>query len=169
MEDELNRELCFQRLSEEEKDSFYSSPAPVLIRFEGGQRVWKWTGPGGPLLNGKGRISAYWAPWDSVKMGPIVTPGFKEFRMRHQNSGGNVGRQREAAKALFAVSDNFGDMTTLLVGEFKKPVWGMLGKCAGQRKLRDERHPREEWNVWFIGGEYQVVIPKLTTEWIKKL
>jgi hypothetical protein len=169
MEDELNRGLSFQRLRDYEQDSFCPSPVPVLTRFEIGNRVWRWTGPGGTLTNDKGEITSFWIPWDNLKVGSIVTPGFKEFRIRHQNRGGEVGRPRDAVQALFAVSDHFGPKTTLLVAEFRKPVWGLVGKCSGQRKLDDPDHPNEQWNVWYIGGEYQVVIPNLTPEWLKKM
>jgi hypothetical protein len=97
MADDLNRGLCYQKLNQEQQASFYQSPAPALTKFEVGDRVWKWTAPGGLLVNReRGTISEYWIPWKSMKIGSILVPGFKEFRMRHQNSDGSVARFRDA-------------------------------------------------------------------------
>jgi hypothetical protein len=68
MGDELNLGLSFQHLNQKQQHSFYPSPAPVLARFEIGDRVWKWTGPGVALVNPKGKISEYWIPWNSLKV-----------------------------------------------------------------------------------------------------
>ena len=170
MTSELNYGLSFQRLSKEQRESFSPSRVPVLFRFDSGQRVWKWTYPGSRMVNPEDNtISEYWIPWDSIQVGSIVTPGFKKFRMQYQNRGSDAGKQRDAARTLFAVTEQFNPMTTLLVAEFILPVWGLIGKCGGKRKFEDDDHPGEQDNVFFIGGGYQVVIPGLTTGHIKKL
>jgi hypothetical protein len=169
MADQLNQRLSFQNLNEEQQGSFYSSQAPVLVKFEVGDRVWKWVGSGATLVNKKNKISEYWIPWKSLKIGSMAVPGFKEFRMRHRNLDGSVGRPRDAARSVLAVTHQFNPMAVLLVAEFKEPVWGLVGRAAGQRMFNDLEHPRELSNVYFIGGEYQVVIPGLEPRHIVKL
>jgi hypothetical protein len=44
-----------------------------------------------------------------------------------------------------------------------------VGRAAEQRKFDDPDHTREQSNVYFLGGEYQVLIPGLETKHIKKL
>ena len=167
---ELNEGIAFQSLTKEQRDTFYPMPAPVLTRMDLGKRLWKWAGPGPILINPKkGTISEYWAPWDSMDLPTMHVPGFVEFRKRHPNRGGEVGRQREAARSLFAVTEQWSEMASLLVGELKQPVWGFVGKARYQSKFKDPAHPREQDNVFFIGGEYQIVISGLTLSHIKKL
>jgi hypothetical protein len=82
---------------------------------------------------------------------------------------GTVGRPQEAARALGAITEQWNEMSSILKAQFLKPVWGFVGKTAWQRKFNDSRHPTQEDNIYFIGGTYQVVIPNLTTAWIKKV
>ena len=168
METELNIGLGFSALSDEQQGSFLPSPVPVLVRFETGKCVYKWTEF--PLVNPrKGTISEYWFPWESIKIGLQEIGGFKEFRIRHRNVGGGVGRPQEAARSLAAVTEQWNGMGSILKAQFLKPVWGFLGRTRWQRKFKDPEHPVELENVFFIGGAYQVVIPRLSSEWIKQV
>jgi len=168
MPDELNRGLSFSALTKEQQVSFHPSPVPVLIKFEAGNCVYKWSDYG-TLVNPKGKISEYWFSWKSLKVVDREIDGFKEFRMRHHNRGGGVGRPQQAARALGAVTEQWNGMNAILKAQFLRPVWGFVGRIAAQRKLDDPKHPGEQENVYFIGGAYQVVIPNLTMEFIKKL
>jgi hypothetical protein len=51
----------------------------------------------------------------------------------------------------------------------EEPVWGFVGKTSSQRKFNDPDHPAEQFNVLFIGGDFQLCIPNLTLDWIKQL
>ena len=169
MANEHNLGLGFQALSPKQQGSFLPSPVPVLVRFETGKYVYRWTDHG-TLVNPKeGTISEYWFPWESIKIGLQEIEGFEEFRMRHANVGGGVGGPQEAARSLAAVTEQWNGMSFLFKAQFLKPVWGFAGRTRWQRKFKDPEHPRELENVFFIGGAYQVVIPHLTPEWIKKV
>jgi len=168
MGDELNPGLSFLNLSKSQQETFRPAPIPVLTRFEAGACVYKWTSY--PLVNPKtGRITEYWSAWDSLRIGARVIPGFKELRTRYANVGGSVGRPQEFARSRNAVTEQWNPMDSLLKAQFLKPVWGFVGLTAGQRKFNDPSHPAEQDNVFFIGGDYQLVIPNLTPDWIKKL
>lgn len=166
---ELNSGLSFSALTKEQQGSFYPSPVPVLVRFERGDCVYKWTSYTALVNPKNGSITEYWSPWESFMIGDRKVDGFKEFRMRHSNLGGAVGRPQQAARALAAVTEQWNGMRSIIKAQFKKPVWGFAGKARYQRKFNDSAHPDEQDNVFFIGGAYQVVIPNLTPEWIEKL
>ena len=89
--------------------------------------------------------------------------------MRYRNVDGSVGRPQEFARSRNAVTEQWNDMGSLMKAEFKKPVWGFAGRTSGQRKFNDPDHPAEQFNVVFIGGDFQLCIPNLTPDWIKKL
>jgi len=168
MADELNPGLGFLTLTKSQQESFRPSPIPVLVRLEAGDCVYKWTSYS--LVNpNTGRITEYWSPWNSLKAGSQIIPGFKELRTRYRNVQGSVGRPQEFARSRNAVTEQWNQMESLLKAQFLKPVWGFAGATAGQRKFNDPAHPAEQDNVFFIGGDYQLVIPNLTTDWIKKL
>jgi hypothetical protein len=168
MDGELNRGLSFLGLTKDQQDSFSPSSVPVLVRFETGECVYKWTSYS--LVNpNNNKITEYWCPWKSLKIGPTEIPGFKELRMRYRNVGGSVGRPQEFARARNAVTEQWNGMDSLMKAEFKKPVWGFAGKISGQRKFRDPEHPAEQCNVFFIGGDFQLCIPNLTVAWIRQL
>ncbi len=168
MSDELNRGLGFLSLSKEQQDTFHPSPLPVLTRIEAGECVYKWTAY--PLQDPKtGKITEYWSPWKRLQLGTMEIPGFKELRIRYRNVGAGAGRPQEFARARNAVTEQWNPMSSLLKAEFLKPVWGFAGRTSGQRKFDDPAHPQEQANVFFIGGDFQLCIPNLTSDWIKKL
>jgi len=168
MPDELNAGLSFQALSQSQQDSFRPSPTPLLVKLEAGQCVYKWT-QYTQLVSPKGSITEYWFPWDNIDIGSQHIPGFVELRTRHANRDGSVGRPQQFARALGAVTEQWNDMSSLIKAQFLKRVWGFVGITSGQRKFNDPKHPKEQDNIFWIGGAYQLVIPNLTTEWIKKL
>lgn len=169
MGDELNLGLDFSALSKTQRESFHPSPVPILARFEAWEYVYKWSESGTLVMPDTGRISEYWFPWKTFNIGDRQIEGFKEFRIRHSNRDGGVARPQQAARSLGAVTEQWSDMSSILKAQFLKPVWGFVGKTAGQRKFKDPHHPREQENVYFIGGAFQLVIPNLTPDWIKKL
>ncbi|KAA6464978.1 hypothetical protein DYQ86_03215 [Acidobacteria bacterium AB60] len=168
MPSELNAGLGFLSLTTAQQESFRPSPVPVLARFEAGDCVYKWTSY--PLVKPKtGRITEYWSPWNRFKTGSLEIPGFKELRTRYGNVAGGVGRPQDFARSRNAVTEQWNRMDALLKAQFLKPVWGYVGKTAAQRKFDDPAHPSEQNNVFFIGGDYQLLVPNLTEQWIKKL
>jgi len=169
MSDELNLGLGFSALTKTQQGSFYPSPVPVLVKFQGWDCVYKWSDYGTLVNPNTGRISEYWFPWKSFKVGDQVIDGFKEFRMRHCNRNGSVGRPQQAARSLGAVTEQWSDMSSILKARFLSPVWGFVGKISGQRKFQDPKHPTEQDNIFFIGGAYQIVIPNLSSKYIEKL
>lgn len=169
---ELNSGLSFQALTEEQRGSFLPSPAPVLVRFEQGDCVYKWTGYDFVRISrttGKEQISEYWCPWNELSIGALRVPGFKELRTRYRNVGGSVGRPQEFARARNAVTHQWNEMTSILKARFRKPVWGFVGRTAPQRFYQDRDKPEVLANVTWIGGDFQLCIPNLTPEWIEKL
>src|SRR5450631_384432 len=107
MADELNSGLSFQALTKSQQESFRPSPTPLLVKFEAGECVYKWT-EFTQLVNPKhGTISEYWFPWDSFKIGSQEIPGFKQLRTRHANRDGSVGRPQQFARALGAVTEQW--------------------------------------------------------------
>ena len=168
MADELNHGLSFQALTETQQKSFRPTPIPVLVRMEAGDCVYKWT-QYSALVNPRGAISEYWFPWEELRVGSQQIPGFKELRTRHRNVGGGVGRPQQFARVLGAVTEQWNDMSAIVKAQFLKPVWCYVGQTSGQRKFNDPKHPCEQDNIFWIGGAYQLVIPNLTTDWIKKL
>src|SRR5690242_17376503 len=133
--------------------SFMPKPAPVLVRFERGDEVYKWTeyGFASKTKEGKDRVSEYWCPWKAVKVGPVEAPGFDEMRKRYGNIDGGVGRPQEFARARLAVKTNWNAMSAITKARFKKPVWGFLGRTKYQ-SLHDPREGEAPTNVLLIGG-----------------
>ncbi len=167
MSTELNASLHFLGLTQEEQQSFYPSPPPILWKFETGFRLYKWTDY--LMINPKtGRITSYWSPWYGFKIGDREIPGFKELRMRYRNIDGGVGRPQEFARARNAVTEQWNGMSSILHAELVRPVWGFVGLSGGQRAYNDRKQPSVRDNVFFIGGDYQLCIPNLTPAHIKK-
>lgn len=168
MTSELNAGLSFLSLTKDQQGSFYPKPVPVLYRFEAKSCVYKWTEF--DLVNPKNqKITEYWCPWSSFKLGTVLVPGFKELRLRYRNVGGSVGRPQEFARARNAVTEQWNEMTSITKAEFLVPVWGFVGRIAPQRMYKDENKPAFLDNVIFIGGDFQLCIPNLTTSHIRKL
>lgn len=169
MADELNRGLAFGGLEVEQRASFNPAPVPLLVRFETGAFVFKWTDYTSLRIGRKGYYTEYWSPWDSFTAGGRSIRGFAEMRKAFPNENGGVGRPQEAARALNAVTEQWNGMRSILKAQFLKPVWGFVGRARHQRKYLDPGDPGTLDNVYFIGGADQVVIPNLTGEWIRKV
>lgn len=169
---ELNSALSFQALSETQRSSFLPTPVPLLVRFERGDCVYKWTSYDLIRISrstGKEEVSEYWCPWETIEVGSLRVPGFREVRIRYRNVDGSVGRPQEFARARNAVTHQWNEMTSVLKAKFRKPVWGFVGRTAPQRFYEDRKNPDLLANVSWIGGDFQLCIPNLTPEWIEKV
>ncbi len=167
MPDELNRGKLFGELTKEQQDSFRRSPMPELIRLNSSTRLYKWTEY--PLVGSEGRITEYWSPWEGFEWNRLTVPGFTELRLRYRNHGGEVGAPRDFARARQAVTVQWNDMDALLHVELVEPVWRFIGICAGQRVFKDKNRPEHQSNIFFIGGDFQLCIPNLSIQQIRKL
>jgi hypothetical protein len=168
MSTELNENLRFSDLSQDEQASFRLIPPPAPYRFAKDFCFYKWTEFG--LVNPKNRkITQYWFPWTSFKLDGREIPGFKELRMRYRNTGGGVGRPQEFARARGAVTEQWNAMTSILKVQLLEPVWGIVGLINAQRAYEDPEHPATLENVLLIGGDYQLCVPNLTPKEIRRL
>jgi hypothetical protein len=165
---ELNENLRFSNLTQDEQASFRLIPPPALHRFEKNFCFYKWTEFG--LVNPKtGKITQYWFPWTSFQSGTREIPGFKELRMRYRNTGGGVGRPQEFARARGAVTEQWNAMSSILKVQLLEPLWGFVGLINAQRAYQDSKHPATLANVLLIGGDYQLCVPNLTPLQIRRL
>src|SRR5579875_3694457 len=152
MAGELNQNLRFWDLTEEEQATFCLHPAPELVRFaERATYLYKWTQY--DLVNPENqRVSAFWLPWTGFRLGDHNVPGFRELRMRYRNRNGSVGRPQEFARARNAVTEEWNAMSSIMKIQLLKPVWGFVGVTKTQRATLDPALA----NVALIGGDYQV-------------
>jgi hypothetical protein len=61
------------------------------------------------------------------------------------------------------VTEQWNKMTEAVAIELLLGAWGYIGRASGQRKDADDPQ------VFFIGGEYQVWIPGLTINHVKRI
>ncbi len=162
-EEELNQSLRFDQLTIDQQRSFRPSPPPIHVRLVEGFQLYKWTEYG--LVKPGGSVSEYWSPWDAMKFNGQHVPGFVELRARYANRPGEVGRPQEFMRARSAVTQEWNSMSSLTKARLQQPTWGFLGFCAHQLVSTD---PGAR-NLFFIGGAFQLVIPKLTPGKIIKL
>jgi hypothetical protein len=79
-QNELNLGISFQSLNEKLQKTFSSTMAPVPVRFEAGDEVYKWTQY--PLVTvdketGRERITPFWNTWKELKFGNLVVPALR--------------------------------------------------------------------------------------------
>jgi hypothetical protein len=70
---------------------------------------------------------------------------------------------RDYGRVRAAVTEQWNKMTNTVAIELVNGAWGYIGKAAGQ--LKDNRIS----NVFFIGGEYQVWVPNLLANDIRRI
>jgi hypothetical protein len=160
---ELNQSLRFDQLSIDQQHSFTQHPQPILVRMDKGFEVYKWTQY--PFVSSRGTITEYWSPWEAMRFNDQHVPGFVELRKRYANRPGEVGRPQEFMRARSAVTNEWNDMSSLTKAQLLEPVWGFLGLCRHQRVSNAANMD----HVFFIGGNFQLVIPNLSLMAIKKL
>ncbi len=170
MDPEINQNLRFLDLDEEQRASFRLRPLPELVRLANNQYLYKWTEFG--LVNPaklKKPITEYWLPWKAFKVEGREVPGFKELRMRYVNRDGGVGRPQEFARSRNAVTEQWNAMSSILKVQLKVAVWGFVGLTSSQRAYLDPKNPDKLANVMLIGGDYQLCIPNLKPDHIRKV
>jgi hypothetical protein len=62
------------------------------------------------------------------------------------------------SRARLAVTMEFSEMNSIVKAELKTPAWAFAGLCRHQRVSKSDP------DVVFIGGDFQLVIPGLTSD-----
>ncbi|MGB6946545.1 MAG: hypothetical protein WBE37_29380 [Bryobacteraceae bacterium] len=70
---------------------------------------------------------------------------------------------RDYARVRAAVTEQWNKMTNAVAIELTTGAWGYIGKASGQRKDKNVS------NVFWIGGEYQVRVPGLVANDIRRV
>jgi hypothetical protein len=120
-------------------------------------KLFKWTQS---ITNQKG-ISPSWQFLEARRLGNgVVAPGVREL----QEYAARLGvHDRDYARVRAAVTEQWNKMTNAVAIELVNGAWGYIGKASGQ--LQDNLVP----GVFLIGGEYQVWIPGLTANDIRRI
>ena len=139
------------------KSAFLNGHPEMVLWLTPGTRLFKWT----KSVATRHGISPWWQFVDSTRLATgSAVPGIQELQMR----AGRLGAaNRDFARMRLAVTEQWNKMTELVAIALQKGAWGYVGKAAGQ--LKDQNDPK----VFFIGGEYQVWIPGLTANDIRRI
>lgn len=121
-------------------------------------KLYKWTQH--PLIGRRG-ITPWWSLVDSLKLKTGTTvPSLEKIHEWCSNIGVH---EREYARALSAVTEQWNTMSKPLFIELIQPVWAWIGKVSGQKKDQNDA------KIFFIGGNYQVWLPNLTAQHLKQI
>jgi hypothetical protein len=122
-----------------------------------GTKLFKWTQS---ITNPRG-ISPWWQFLESRKLGTgSVVPGIRELQTYASRLHVH---DRDFNRTRLAVTEQWNKMTNAVGIELTDGKWGYIGKASGQRK--DAHEP----NVILIGGEYQVWVPDLHPNDIRRI
>jgi hypothetical protein len=139
------------------RTAFLGGHADAVEWVRPGTKLFKWTQS---ITTSRG-VSPWWQFLLARRLANgVVCPGIREMQERANRLGVP---DRDLARASVAVSRQFNKMTDPVAIELVFGAWGYIGKAAGQ--LRDQGVP----GVFFIGGEYQVWVPGLTANDIRRI
>ncbi len=141
---------AFSSIASSDDQAAFIHGHPEVVRWlPPATKLFKWTQA---ISNGKG-ISPWWQFLQVQQLtNGVCIPGIQELQTRAARLGGD---DREFARSLSAVTDEWNAMTNAVAITLLNGAWGYIGKAAGQRK--NEACP----DVFYIGGNYQVWIPGL--------
>jgi hypothetical protein len=139
------------------KGAFLGGHPEVVEWLPPGTKLFKWTQS---ITNQKG-ISPWWQFLEARRLANGATaPGVREL----QEYAARLGvHDRDYARVRAAVTEQWNKMTNAVAIELANGAWGYIGKASGQ--LQDNLVP----GVFLIGGEYQVWIPGLTANDIRRI
>jgi hypothetical protein len=139
------------------KNAFLAGRPEVVQWLTPGTKLFKWTKS---IATPKG-ISPWWQFLESRRLGTgACVPGIRELQTYATRLGVH---DRDYNRTRLAVTEQWNKMTQAVAIELLWGAWGYVGKASGQRK--DENDP----SVYLIGGEYQVWIPGLAANTIKRI
>lgn len=139
------------------KGAFLNGRPEVVEWLAPGTRLFKWTKS---ITTPKG-VSPWWQFLESRRLSTGATcPGIQEL----QEYAARLGvHDRDYARVRAAVTEQWNKMTNAVAIELVTGAWGYIGKASGQ--LKNEQVP----NVFLIGGEYQVWVPGLVANDIRRI
>ena len=141
----------------ETRNAFLTGRPEVVQWLEPGLKLFKWTES---ITNRRG-ISPWWQFLEARRLGTGANvPGVRELQTYSSRLGVD---DRDYNRTRLAVTEQWNKMSRAVAIELLSGAWGYIGKASGQRK--DANDPR----VFFIGGEYQVWIPGLVANVIKRI
>jgi len=139
------------------KRAFLNGHPDVVSWLAAGTKLFKWT----QSISTPRGISFWWQFLESRTLANgAVCPGIQQFQEYASRLGEH---DREYARVRAAVSEEWNRMTNPVAIELTNGAWGYIGKAAGQ--LKSKHIP----GVYFIGGEYQVWVPGLTANDIRRI
>jgi hypothetical protein len=139
------------------KRAFVSGHPEVVAWLGPGTKLFKWTQS---ITTPRG-ISPWWQFLESRRLTTgAVCPGIQDF----QEYAARLGvHDRDYARVRAAVTEEWNKMTNPVAIELVNGEWGYIGKAAGQLKTKAD--PK----ILFIGGEYQVWVPGLVANNIRRI
>lgn len=139
------------------KRAFLHGRPDVVAWLDPGTKLFKWTQS---IATAKG-ISPWWQFLLARRLQNGATcPGVREMQEYASRLGVH---DRDFTRTRAAVTQQWNKMTNAVAIELVNGAWGYIGKAAGQRKDLDDPQ------VFFIGGEYQVWIPGLLANDIRRI
>jgi len=151
------RPPAFATIADDGTKRAFLHGAPEVVQWLApGTRLFKWTAS---ITNPRG-VSPWWQFLEARKLATGATiPGIRELQTYATRLGAH---DRDYNRTRLAVTQQWNKMTRAVAIELVNGAWGYIGKTAGQRK--DANDPQ----VFFIGGEYQVWVPGLTPNDIRR-
>ena len=139
------------------RNAFLTRRPEVVQWLEPGTKLFKWTKS---ITNARG-ISPWWQFLEARRLATGTNvPGVRELQTYASRLGVH---DRDYNRTRLAVTEQWNKMTQAVAIELLRSAWGYVGKAAGQRKDASDA------GVFFIGGEYQVWIPGLVANDIKRI
>jgi len=148
----------FAAIANSETQSAFVGGHPETVEWlDPGTKLFKWTQS---IATPRG-ISPWWQFLESRRLShSAICPGVREL----QEYAARLGvHDRDYARTRAAVTEQWNRMTNAVAVELITGAWGYIGKAAGQLKNNTIG------NVFLIGGEYQVWVPNLTANDIRRI
>lgn len=139
------------------KQAFLSGRPEVAQWLTPGTKLFKWTQS---IITPRG-ISPWWQFLEARQLttGAHIS-GIRELQTYAARLGVHF---RDYNRTVFGVTEQWNKMTEPVAMELLRGKWGYVGKASGQRK--DETDAA----VYLIGGQYQVWIPGLVANDMKRI
>jgi hypothetical protein len=139
------------------RNAFLTGRPEVVQWLEPDTKLFKWTKS---ITNPRG-ISPWWQFLEARRLATGANvPGVRELQTYASRLGVH---DRDYNRTRLAVTEQWNKMTQAVASELLRGAWGYVGKASGQRKDANDA------GVFFIGGEYQVWIPGLVANDIKRI
>lgn len=139
------------------RNAFLKGHPEVVQWLEPCTKLFKWTKS---ITNARG-VSPWWQFLEARRLSTGANvPGVRELQTYASRLGVH---DRDYNRTRLAVTEQWNKMTQAVAIELLRGAWGYIGKASGQRKDINDA------SVFFIGGEYQVWIPGLVANDIKRI